>query len=144
MQDKTLVDARRKAEKAVGDMPDGELKLKAFEVILGRLLSDAPTGLAKRGPAGRSRVGRVGESRNRPGLSPMRSSAAGRIVALRDEGFFAEERSISEIRDGLRGQGWVYPLTSLSGPLQDLVRKRELRRAQVPRGKKKVFKYVIP
>jgi hypothetical protein len=36
--DQILLDARRKAEEAVADMPDGPLKIKAFEVILNALL----------------------------------------------------------------------------------------------------------
>ena len=37
-----LVVARKRAEEAVADMPDGELKVKAFEVILSSLLAGSP------------------------------------------------------------------------------------------------------
>jgi hypothetical protein len=38
MNAKKLVELRQAAEKAVADMPDGELKVKAFEVILGHMI----------------------------------------------------------------------------------------------------------
>jgi hypothetical protein len=38
MDAKKLIDHRKQAEKAVAGMADGELKVKAFEVILGHLL----------------------------------------------------------------------------------------------------------
>src|SRR3990170_1734164 len=39
MNAKKIVELRREAEKAVAEMPDGELKVKAFEVILNHLLA---------------------------------------------------------------------------------------------------------
>lgn len=39
MDTKTLLELRKKAEKAVADMSDGPLKVKAFEVILANLLT---------------------------------------------------------------------------------------------------------
>jgi hypothetical protein len=38
MDTKKLVALRKEAEKAIAEMPDGDLKVKAFEVILGHLL----------------------------------------------------------------------------------------------------------
>lgn len=50
MDAKKLVQLRKQAEKAVEDMSAGELKVKAFEVILENLLGTSrvpPTGTAK-------------------------------------------------------------------------------------------------
>ena len=51
MDAKRLIDLRKAAERAVAEMPDGELKVKAFEVILAHLLggaaADVRCGLAR-------------------------------------------------------------------------------------------------
>jgi hypothetical protein len=44
MDTKKIVSARKEAEKAIAGMPDGDLKVKAFEVILGHLLADGSDG----------------------------------------------------------------------------------------------------
>ena len=132
---KELVKIRKQAEKAVAEMPDGELKVKAFEVIFNHLLVGKK---ATGGPAVHD------ESPAQPPLKTAASSrtASGRILVLRDEEFFKSQRSIGEIREELQVHGWHYPLTSLSGTLMDLVQKRELRRQRVKEGKKKkVWKY---
>jgi hypothetical protein len=67
-----------------------------------------------------------------------------RILLLREEGFFAVPRAISEVKAELQAHGWIHPMTALSGPLQSLVRERELRRVKEGGGKKKGWKYVNP
>ncbi len=73
--------------------------------------------------------------------SSSESSCSGRMLALRDDGFFAAQRSISEIRMELAKHGWHYPLTTLSGRLQALVQRRHLRREKVKDGRKKAWRY---
>jgi hypothetical protein len=110
-----LVSLRRKAEEAVADMPEGPLKTKAFEVILGSLL------------AGRSPQQESQQSLSRP-IPPAPSEApasiSARITLLADEAF--------------------YPQNNLSTPLVRLVRQRRLRRLQLAEGNKKVWKYSLP
>ena len=69
------------------------------------------------------------------------TSCSSRILGLRGEGFFAIQRTMSEIRSELASHGWHYPLTTLSGRLQVLVQQRSLRREKVKAGRKKVWKY---
>jgi len=131
---KELVKIRKQAEKAVAEMPDGELKVKAFEVIFNHLL------------AGKQAAGSPAAPDKSPAQPPLKATASsrtasGRILVLRDEEFFKSPRSIGETREELQVHGWHYPLTSLSGTLMDLVQKRELRRQRVKEGKKKVWKY---
>ena len=133
-----IVKLRKQAEKAVAEMPDGELKVKAFEVIFNHLIAgkQAPSGAASS----------VEEGPPQPPLKATASSrsASGRILVLRDEGFFGTPRTIGEIRGELGAHGWHYPLTSLSGTLMDLVgEKRQLRRQRMKEGKKEVWKYSI-
>ena len=80
----------------------------------------------------------------KPGKKVVPSSTPARVLSLREEGFFDQQRSLGAIRDELQIHGWIYQLTALSGTVQTLVQKRELRRTLVSNGKKKVYCYVKP
>jgi len=144
MDTKELIEARQKAEAAVAEMPEGELRLEAFKLILNRLLSGgdkaAPVSTKARG-GGRSER-RTRQTTERDDAVPR--STPDRILALKEEGFFSEQRGIGEIRDELQTHGWMYDVTALSGPLMKLVRKRELRRLNVQDGNKTTYKYFNP
>src|SRR5580698_7487808 len=112
-------------------MPEGELKVKAFEVILKSLLTnglDQPRSIEPAQPV-------------RPVAPQSRSTLTERIDLLAEEGFFSEPRSLGEIQSNLAAHGWHYPQTNLSSPLIRLVRQRRLRRIQLAEGTKKVWKY---
>jgi hypothetical protein len=136
MNAKKLVELRQTAEKAVEDMPDGDLKVKAFEVILEHMMQQEPESKAK--PAHHGKTSAVSEKTKEQANS---KSSVGRILLLREEGFFKDQKSIAEVCDELASNGWHYPLTSLSGPLQTAVQRRELRRKLVKKGNKKVWLY---
>ncbi len=144
----SLKDARKKAELAVADMPEGELRVEAFKLILNRLLAEG--GSAAPEQKGRSGRHHRGENRSHNSSSEGHEDAAprsvpARILELKAVGFFDEERGIGEIRDELQTQGWRYDLTALSGPLMKLVQARELRRSKVgDDGKKTTYKYFNP
>jgi hypothetical protein len=76
-----------------------------------------------------------------PAQTVPESTLPGRILSLKNDGFFKSQQALGAVRDELRKRGWHYPTTSLSGPLQLLVRQRELRREQIKDGKKKIWKY---
>jgi hypothetical protein len=137
MNTSELIAARRKAEESVADMQDGPLKEKAFEVILGSLLS-----------AGSLRSSAKAEEetseRRVPGAPKSATTLVDRIALLADEGFFGEPRGLSELQAKLAEHGWHYPQQNLSTPLIRLVRKRALRRLQASEGGKKVWKYSLP
>lgn len=135
-----LLDARKQAEQAVVDMPEGDLKLKAFETILKHLLSTLSEStredpVADKKPRSIQEIGSV----------KVPTSLTERILSLKGKGFFASQRSIAEVRQELKKYGWHYPVTSLSGALQSLVQKGDLRREMVTDGTgKKVWKYSNP
>jgi hypothetical protein len=141
-----LLTARKKAESAVQDMADGDLKTKAFEVFLRHLLShgeDTPQAAVpeRRGTRKTSRAARRvagGGGGSLPAFAPDR------ILSLKDEGFFKTGRGMREIRDEMQAHGWMYKLNAISGPLMKLVRQRQLRRATFSNGNKKIFKYFNP
>ena len=117
MEARKLIDLRKQAEKAVSDMPDGELKVKAFEVILSHLL-----GVDKPAPQAEGSTARTSTRQARE--TAQTDSLNGRILVLRDEGFFKSQKTISEVREELGAHGWHYPLTTLSGSMQALVQRR--------------------
>lgn len=138
MDAKRLVEVRKQAEDAVQGMADGDMKVKAFEVILAHLLSG---GVAAPVPSVVPRKGELGSEKKQGGGRAPKATASGRVLVLRDEGFFKTQRTIGEVREELSAHGWHYPVTSLSGPLQSLVRQQELRRVRVTDGGKKIWKY---
>jgi hypothetical protein len=146
MDAKTLMAIRKQAEEAVADMPDGTLKLKAFEIILSNLLTgpqpeSAEAAEGRQDQAPRRRGKRRAKVATNSSADQRTNSAAGRILVLKDETFFGNQRSISEVKEELSAHGWHYPLTSLSGTLQNLVTRRELRRVRSVEGTRRVWKY---
>jgi hypothetical protein len=139
--------ARRAAEEAVADMPEGDLKIKAFEVILQRLLSAEqpdmriPATKEATPPTRRSRSRR---SRPATGATQDKGLLSQRIMALKDDGFFRQQRTIGEVRQELKVGGWHYPVTTISPILLRLTQQRKLRREQVKSGNRKVWKYSNP
>jgi len=57
-----------------------------------------------------------------------REGASDLIVGLREDGYFEKPKSLGEISASLEEQGYLYPVTSLSGIVLGLVKKRVLRR----------------
>lgn len=123
----TLVDLRKQAEQAVQDMPESELKTKAFETILSHLLStkDGHTAESDNGSEKPRSNKTESETKHPPTTLPER------ILSLKADGFFSSQRSIAEIREELKKNGWHHPVTSMSGPLQFLVQKKHLRRERI-------------
>ena len=140
MDAKKLIDLRKQAEKAVAEMPDGEMKVKAFEVILEHLLAGGHEAVG----AARAEVSQSSVKAGRRKETKGAKSLAGRILVLRDEGFFGNQRTLTEVRDELKAHGWHYALTALSGRMQRLVQDVELRRERVTQGNKKIWKYSNP
>jgi hypothetical protein len=57
-----------------------------------------------------------------------RASASDMIVDLKEQGYFEEPRTLIEISHALEERGFLYPVTSLSGVVLNLLRKKVLRR----------------
>jgi hypothetical protein len=133
-----LISLRKRAEDAVADMADGPLKIKAFEIILGSLLTTPASQRDGQNPT------QAATHSMQPIGGDVPSSIADRIDMLGSENFFVQPRSLGEIQSSLAEHGWHYPQANLSTPLIRLVRQRRLRRLQLSEGKKKVWKYSLP
>jgi hypothetical protein len=147
MDTNAIIEARKKAEAAVAEMPEGELRVEAFKLILNRLLSggEGPEPTQKpRTAARRHSSARKGTAAENQAEDFVPRSAPERILTLKAEGFFEKERGIGEVREELQTHGWRYDVTALSGTLIGLVQRRELRRSKVDDGKKTTYKYFNP
>lgn len=138
MDDKLIIDARKKAEKAVEGMSDPSLKLKAFEQIFARLLDSAGVGESS---SARRTAAPPRKPVRAPGTPGQAASLTDRLLVLRGDGFFGSQRTLTDIREELGSRGWHYPLTTLSGAMQNLVRNRELRRERVKNGNRRTWRY---
>ena len=138
MDVKKLIELRKEAEKAVAEMPDGDLKLKAFEVILNHLISG---GVVSSSPSPRSKEQLSTDSEESD--FPTKS-VAGRLLVLREEGFFKSLKALAEIREELQAHGWHYPNATIAPVLITLVQKKKLRRQRVKEATKNPWKYSNP
>lgn len=138
MDAKKLIEIRKEAEKAVAEMPDGELKLKAFEVILNHLISVGTE--VKTVTAEKAKDASVNESEK----DFPAQSVAGRLLVLKEEGFFKNPKMLAEIREELQAHGWHYPNATIAPILIKLVQKQKLRRQKIKEGNAEPWKYTNP
>ena len=94
MEAKKLIELRKQAEKAVEDMADGEIKIKAFEVILNHLLSPGKSELVQD-----LNMSEKGQSKKASEPAVDDGTISGRILVLKDEGFMKLPKPIGEIRN---------------------------------------------
>ena len=62
-----------------------------------------------------------------------RSSASDLMIGLRERGFFDKPKGLNEIAEALEEEGFLYPVTTLSGVVLGLVQKKMLRRKKADR-----------
>lgn len=81
-----------------------------------------------RTPAERAKVQRKGPSESKRGkhLPSMRDG----ILELKEEGFFNKPKGLADIKEKLASLGMIYPVTSLSGTVLSLVKRRALGRVK--------------
>ena len=136
MEAKVIIDARKKAEKAVSDMPEGELKVKAFEVIFSKLLDRGASG-----PSGSTMSGsQLGVRKPRAGALGLQ----GRILELTTGGFFSEPKIVNEVKLELASAGFHHKYSDVAVSLLRLTRKKVLRRIPYTEKGKQVYRYCLP
>lgn len=57
-----------------------------------------------------------------------REGASDLIIELKEAGFFEKPKALGEIAHALEEKGYLYPVTSLSGVVLGMVKRRALRR----------------
>jgi hypothetical protein len=68
------------------------------------------------------------KSQARKKETKKRLGASNLVINLKEDGFFEKPKSLSDISKVLEEQGYLYPVTSLSGIVLGLVQKKILRR----------------
>jgi hypothetical protein len=92
----------------------------------------------KRGEASAHAPNTVSRKAVRPATQ---GSLSDDIIELVSEGFFDKSKTLAEAKDALAAKGVIKPITTLSGVMQDLVKKRSLSREHQTMGKKEVWVY---
>jgi hypothetical protein len=64
-------------------------------------------------------------------VEKKRESASDLIIGLKEDGFFDKAKSLGDIGAALEEQGYLYPVTSLSGVVLGLLKRKELRRKKL-------------
>jgi len=72
-----------------------------------------------------------------------RKSTEDLITELKDEGFFNEERTMSQVRDALHAKGRIIQITDLPPYLLKMVRNNALKRVRKVVGKRKIWVYFV-
>jgi hypothetical protein len=130
-------DLVKQAEKAVASVKDPELRRVAFEKVLDDLLA---LGSASKEVSQKKSAGKTS-----PKIQPNRKVRGGPtayIQELADDGFFRKRKTIAEIKAELENRGHHIPLTSLSGPLQNLCKGKVLRRQKTSEpGSRRTYSY---
>jgi len=139
MDAKKLIALRKEAEKAVAEMPDGDLKLKAFEVILSHLIASGSPSPKHQPSAEKAEQAKQQVQEDFPARS-----VAGRLMVLKEEGFFKIPKALGEIREELQAHGWRYPNATIAPVLIKLCGKQVLRRQRIKEGNARPWKYFNP
>jgi hypothetical protein len=90
--------------------------------IIGTFEKSSEVGNAK------SAIARVQKERK---TEKKRDTASDLIVGLKEEGFFDKPKALGDIGTALEERGFLYPVTTLSGVMLGLLKKRELRRKKI-------------
>ncbi len=75
--------------------------------------------------------GVIARQKEKKKAAKKRLGASDLVVGLRERGFFDKPKSLSEISGALEEEGFLYPVTTLSGVVLGLVKKKELRRKRI-------------
>lgn len=74
------------------------------------------------------------KAKRRGNLPPKGQSCAFRIVTLKDEGFFKQHRSVSEIVEGLKGKGWTHNPNQVGAALTTMFTRGDIQRTKEGKG----------
>lgn len=117
------------AEAAVAAVKDPELRRVAFEKILATMIEGGSNSSRGKRENEESRRGPAGAAKGTK--SRTKKGPKGYVEELLAEDFFKTPRTIAKVKAELANGGHHIPLTSLSGPLQALTRKKKLRRQKL-------------
>jgi hypothetical protein len=130
----------KQAEAAVASIRDSDLKNIAFSKVLDALLAQREHPKEH----GSVKVAAVVGKRTAKSASKRTEKRGGPVAyveELIDDGFFKAPKTLAAVKAELANRGHHIPLTALSGPMQRLCQRRQLRRQKLVEGNKQVFTY---
>jgi hypothetical protein len=146
MADTNYQDLVKQAEQAVAPVKDPELKRIAFGKILDSLLGTPREHIgdvSSKSKKARRRHSSDSGLAEEQKIRKRRGGTQAYVEELIDDDFFAKPKTIASVKAELGNRGHHIPLTSLSGPLQNLCKRKQLRRqkSEATDGGKKAFAY---
>lgn len=145
MADTNYQDLVKQAEQAVAPVKDPELRRIAFGKILDSLLGAPGTHRGVSFRSKKTRRSHSGDSGSEEAQESRKRRAGTQVYIeeLIEDDFFAKPKTIAAVKAELGNRGHHIPLTSLSGPLQTLCKRKRLRRqkSEPTDGGKKAFAY---
>jgi len=136
-KENNYADLVKEAEQAVEAVKDPELRRVAFEKILNNLLGAG----AEVAPKGR-RKKVTSKKRSPPGKKSKSTGPQAYVEELIKDDFFGKPKTLAQVKAELGNRGHHIALSSLSGPLQKLTQKKQLRRQKAKTtGKKQTYSY---
>lgn len=126
--DQTQIDEMAKlaaaVEKAVAGVENADLKVIAYQVMLGQLIGNVSNSPTTRGA-------RAHPAKASGGQRPRKGGPTRHLAELLEEGFFDEQRNLSQTVEELRARGHLYRQSDISPVLARMVRAKQLRRLKV-------------
>ena len=128
------------AQQAVANVADESLRVAAFKVVLERLLQEREFEFSAISEKG-TQAPRVHDAPKKKPKQPK--GPKGRVEALIEDHFFAQQRTIGEVKDALAARSWYHKVGDLGITLVRLVQDKKLRRIKEPEkeGGKLVWRY---
>jgi hypothetical protein len=77
--------------------------------------------------------------RRKVSAPPRGQSCAARILTLKEEGFFKDHRSATEIVEGLKGKGWTHAPNQVGAALTKMFGRGDIQRTKEGNGAWKYF-----
>jgi hypothetical protein len=85
----------------------------------------------ERGAAVGQARGVVAKQQEGKKATKKRLAASDLVIGLNERGFFEKPKTLAEISAALEEEGFLYPVTTLSGIVLGLVKKKRLRRKKI-------------
>jgi hypothetical protein len=123
-----------KAESSVKSIRNPELQKIAFGKVLDSILGTASHAGTTVNPVVRGKVQTATRKKGRSGPSAY-------LEELQADGFFKRPVSLGEVRKELSNRGHHIPVTTLSGPMQNLCKRKVLRRQKSSANGREAFVY---
>lgn len=84
-------------------------------------------------------IGKSKPKRRKVSAPPKGQSCAARITALKDEGFFKDHQSATDIIEGLKGKGWTHNANQVGAALTNMFTRGDIQRTKEGNGSWKYF-----